>query len=113
MAGGGVRQGSSVGGALGFGSGLRRLAFGADALQQDGGGFVVGVLGHKLTGEACLRMLWRRRSARLRLASTVASACWMTDIWRSTSATMRCCSARGGRGMLMLKRRLMADISHD
>ena len=35
--------------ALGFGSGLGGLAFGANALQQDGGGFVVGDLGHKLT----------------------------------------------------------------
>ena len=45
-------RGLPWGGALGFGSGLRRLAFGADALQQDGGGFVVGVLGHKLAGES-------------------------------------------------------------
>ena len=43
-------------------------------------------------------MLCRSRSARARLASTVASACWTTDSRRSTSATMRCCSARGGRG---------------
>ena len=58
-----------------------------------------GSWGTSLPENACLRMLCRSRSARARLASTVASTCWTTDSRRSTSATMRRCSARGGSGI--------------
>ena len=57
-----------------------------------------GSCGTSFPENACLRMLWRRRLARFRPASTAVSAFWMIDRWRSTSAIILYCSASGGRG---------------
>ena len=45
----------------------------------------------------------RSRPARARFAATVASSSATTDSRRSTSATMRCCSERGGRAITVLE----------
>ncbi len=64
-----------------------------------------GSCGTSRPSKAHLRMDWRRRSARRRAISTCCSNSCATESRRSTSATMRRCSARGegGRGALRLR----------
>src|SRR5690606_10527153 len=62
-------------------------------------GSSLGSWGTSLPSKARLRMDWRRRSQRWRLRSVVAERLCSTERCRSTSATMRCCSAIGGTAM--------------
>ncbi len=73
---------------------------GVDALD------CVGVFAHAVTIAAGVRASWRMASSRRRLSCWVVVSCASSRshnaINSSTLATMRCCSARGGKAMGML-----------
>ncbi len=62
-------------------------------------GSSAGSWGTSLPSKARFKIDWRRRSARFRLAETAASRSSRQESRRSTSATMRICSASGGTGI--------------
>ena len=62
-----------------------------------------GSCGTSFPSNARFRIACRIRSARFRFAATAASAFSTTDSRRSTSATIRSCSASGGNGTGMVR----------
>ena len=68
-----------------------------------------GSWGTSLPSKACFRMACRSRSARRSATSTCFSSSATTDSRRSTSATMRCCSAKRWERQWRLPRFVYSD----